>query len=82
MATGRAVVASEIGQVRELIRHRETGVLVQPGATAELADAIAALVADGALRRRLGAAAAADVRRQHLWTHRVDRILQLRRAAA
>ncbi|NIQ27516.1 MAG: glycosyltransferase [Gammaproteobacteria bacterium] len=82
MATGRAVVASEIGQVSKLIRHQETGVLVPAGAPAELADAIAGLAADGPLRRRLGAAAAAEVKRQHLWTHRVDRILALRSAAA
>ena len=52
----RAVVASDVGSVREAVRDGETGLLVPPENAAALAAAIRRLVADGELRRRLGEA--------------------------
>lgn len=43
-AMGRVVVGSDLGGQREIIRHGETGILIQPGNVAELADAIADLL--------------------------------------
>jgi glycosyltransferase involved in cell wall biosynthesis len=57
LAAGRAVVASAIGQVNDLIAHGRTGLLVPPGDAAALADALALLIEDTALRSRLGDAA-------------------------
>jgi glycosyltransferase involved in cell wall biosynthesis len=56
MAAGLPVVASAVGGVPELVDDGETGVLVPPGDPAALATALARLVADPALRERLGAA--------------------------
>lgn len=82
MAAGRAVVAAAIGQLRELVRAGETGLLVPPGDADALADAVRALAEDEARRRALGAAAAAEVRRRHLWTQRATEILRLAGVAA
>ena len=54
MATGLPVVATDSGGARELVRHAETGLLIKPGAADELAEAITALLGDGARARRMG----------------------------
>lgn len=61
-AAGCAVIASAHGGLPEIIRDRQTGVLVTPGDPRALADAAAALIEDPQRRDRLGAAAATDVR--------------------
>jgi glycosyltransferase involved in cell wall biosynthesis len=56
MAAGLPVVASWVGGVPEAVLDGRTGLLVRPGDPAELAAALERLVAEPALRRRLGAA--------------------------
>jgi L-malate glycosyltransferase len=53
MAAERPVVASRVGGLAEVVVDGESGLLVTPGDPAPLADAIAALIADPALRRCL-----------------------------
>lgn len=80
MAAGRAVVASRSGQIAELIDDGETGILVPPADPPALATAIRRLADDEALRRGLGEAAAAEVRRHHTWSQRATQILDFSRA--
>jgi glycosyltransferase involved in cell wall biosynthesis len=54
MAGGRAVVASRIGQVAEVITDGFTGLLYEPGNEEALLDCIRRLRADEGLRRELG----------------------------
>jgi glycosyltransferase involved in cell wall biosynthesis/O-antigen/teichoic acid export membrane protein len=54
LAQGRAVVASAVGGVPEILE-RGGGILVPPGDAGSLADAMCALLADPALAARLGA---------------------------
>ncbi len=54
MLCGRAVIASRIGGLTDLVTDDETGVLVPPDDPAALRGAIASLVADGPRRERLG----------------------------
>ena len=61
-AAGCAVVASAEGGLPEIIADGRTGRLIAPGDPSALARAAAELLDDPALRERLGAAAAADVR--------------------
>ena len=61
MAAERPVVASRVGGLAEVVVDGESGLLVTPGDPAPLADAIAALIADPALRRRLAEAGRARV---------------------
>jgi len=62
MAAGLPVVASAVGGVPEVV-DASTGALVPPHDPAALASALAPLVADPALRQRLGAAARRRVER-------------------
>jgi glycosyltransferase involved in cell wall biosynthesis len=57
MALGLAVVSTRIAGVPELIEDDRTGLLVAPGRADALADALARLLDDAALRRRLGSRA-------------------------
>ena len=56
MAAGRAVVATRVGGVPDLVDDGVTGVLVPSGDAASLAQAIAVLLADPERRRTLGQA--------------------------
>lgn len=80
MAAGLAPVASAHGGPVDIVRDGRTGVLVPPGDVGALADAIGSLWQDPDRTRRLGSAAAADVRERfsidrtaaavgELWTH-------------
>jgi glycosyltransferase involved in cell wall biosynthesis len=55
-AHGLPVIAHDIGGVPEAVVHEETGLLVQPGDTPALTAAFSRLIADAALRHRLGTA--------------------------
>ena len=80
MAAGLPTVASAIGQLNQIIKHGQTGLLVPPGDAGALADAIDGLQLDPTSRRRLGRAARQYVMRHHTWDSVVDRILQLAHA--
>lgn len=54
MAMGKAVVATAIDGTREAVESEVNGLLIEPGAPAQLTEAIARLAADPALRQRLG----------------------------
>ena len=58
-ACGRPMVATDVPGCREIVRQDETGLLVPAKDPAALADAIARLAGDAALRRRLSARARA-----------------------
>lgn len=77
MACGVANVASDIGQVPELIRDGETGLLVPPGDAEALAGALLRLANDAPLRTRLGRQALAQARAKHAWTDRAADIVDL-----
>jgi glycosyltransferase involved in cell wall biosynthesis len=61
-AAGCAVLAANHGGLPEIVRDGKTGRLFAPGDAAALARVAAELLDDPATRRRLGSAAAADVR--------------------
>ena len=61
MAIGVPVVAYRLHAVPELVQDAVTGILVDPGDTTEFASALARLVDDPDLRRRMGHAARARV---------------------
>jgi glycosyltransferase involved in cell wall biosynthesis len=46
MAAGKAIVASKVGGIDEVISHNQTGLLVSPGDVQELADAVVSLISD------------------------------------
>jgi len=74
MASGRAVVASEIGQIIEVIQNGENGLLVPPGDVSALTNALNELIHDTDLRSRLGARAKEDAERKYSWDHYISRL--------
>lgn len=57
MAHGKPVVACRAGATPEVVVDGETGILIEPGNSDELAKAIIRLLSDADLRRRMGQAA-------------------------
>jgi glycosyltransferase involved in cell wall biosynthesis len=68
MAAGKAVVATRVGGVPELVEDGATGLLVSPDDVQGLGSAIQRLVSDDELRSRLGFAGQRRAA-QFNWTH-------------
>lgn len=75
MAMGKAIVASRLGQIGEVLAHEETALLVEPGDARQLSEAILRLVNSPDLRARLGAAARREAVARHTWAHNAQRVL-------
>jgi glycosyltransferase involved in cell wall biosynthesis len=69
MAHGKPIVATRVGGIPEIITHLENGYLIPPDDPRALADAVAALARDPALRERLGRAGLATVRERFTYRH-------------
>jgi glycosyltransferase involved in cell wall biosynthesis len=82
MAARLPVVASAVGGVPEAVRDGETGTLVPPRDSAALAEALRRLVADPALRDRLGEAGRRRVEREFSLARFEREHLELYRAHA
>jgi glycosyltransferase involved in cell wall biosynthesis len=75
MAMGKAIVASRLGQIGEVLSDHETALLVEPGDVYALGGAIMDFVGSSDLRSRLGANARASAVREHTWKHNAQRVL-------
>ena len=79
MACGVPVVAAGLGQIAEVVRDGETGLLCPPGDLDALTVACDRLLADPNLRQRLGQAAAEEIRGSYTWDHNAARVVDLAR---
>jgi glycosyltransferase involved in cell wall biosynthesis len=75
MAMGKAIVASRLGQIGEVLKHEETALLVSPGNSQELSAAIIRFAESRSLRETLGAAARSTAVANHTWTRNAQNIL-------
>jgi glycosyltransferase involved in cell wall biosynthesis len=75
MAHGRPVVAGDVGGLRDLVVHEETGLLVPPGDVPALREALRRLLADEKLRRRFGEAGRARIAERFTWPRFADETL-------
>ena len=57
MAMGKAIIASKVGAIPELIKHRQNGLLYDAADAGDLKRQLELLLRDGRLRRRLASAA-------------------------
>ncbi len=73
MAAGKAIVASNLPAIREILTHDVNAVLVTPGDSDALAAGICRLADDGALRALLGQAARTAVA-EYSWDRRAERL--------
>jgi glycosyltransferase involved in cell wall biosynthesis len=77
MATGKAIVASDIGQISSVVVNEKTALLVHPGDREALTSALERLLSDSNLRELLGTNALNVVRSEHTWDSRIDEILKI-----
>jgi glycosyltransferase involved in cell wall biosynthesis len=81
MAAGRAIVAPDQPNIREILTDGETALLFDPAESGSVWRAIQRLAADPDLRRRLGEAARAEIaRRDYTWERNAERIVAMARA--
>jgi glycosyltransferase involved in cell wall biosynthesis len=82
MGCGVPVVAASLGQIPEVVRDGEDGLLYAPGDVDGLAAACERLLQDPPLGQRLGRNAAARVRERFTWSHNAARIISLAERAS
>lgn len=76
MATGKAIVASRLGQIGEVLVNEETALLVEPGNIRELAAAIMRLAESKTLHAQFGANVREAAVQRHTWKHNAERVLE------
>ena len=69
------VVGSTVGGIPEVVRHRETGILVPPGDPQALADALIEILSDRDLRARLGRQGRENIEQNFNWNDTIDRMI-------
>jgi glycogen(starch) synthase len=74
MLHGLPIVAAAAGGPKEILTHGRTGLLFPPKDVNAFAQALIRLIEDPALRKRLGGAAAQNVRRKWLWLRTVKQM--------
>ena len=77
MGCAAAIAAPRLGQIEEVIRHGETGLLYSPSDPEGLAQACDRLLSDRELARGLGLAAATEVHDKYTWDHNAARITRI-----
>jgi glycosyltransferase involved in cell wall biosynthesis len=76
MAAGRAIVAPDQENIREILRDGETALLFDPSRPEAMWRAVLRLAGDADLRHRLGAAACAEIaRRDYTWAGNARRVV-------
>ena len=76
MAMGRAIIASNLEQMSEVLRNGTTALLVEPNNSDALAHAITKLIDDDKLRTILGKNACDEARDKYTWEIHTTRIYQ------
>ncbi len=76
MGLGRAIVASDLDQIGEVLRDGHTALLTAPGDVSAAASAVVRLLEDELLRARLGQAALGEASENYSWDAHVGRILR------
>jgi glycosyltransferase involved in cell wall biosynthesis len=77
MSQENAVLAPGTEPVRQVLRDMENGCIFTPDDREDLARGMRTLLADGELRRRLGAQARRDVLDHHTWEKNAEAVLRL-----
>lgn len=76
MSMGKGIVASDLDQIGEVLKHNETGWLVKPGDTNSLMMGLKTLVDNPELRERLGKTARKEAIAEHTWKEHTRKIIE------
>lgn len=75
MAMGKAIIASNLEQIGDILTHNETAYMVTPGDADELVKAMEVLTEDSELRVKLGKKAREIVVEKYTWYKHTERII-------
>lgn len=76
MAMGKAIIASNLDQIGEILEHEKTALMVKPGDPESLMLGLKRLMEDRQLRERLGKAAREEAVAKHTWEEHTRRIVE------
>ncbi len=76
MATGKAIVASDLDQIGEILTDQQTALLSKPNDVEDLTTKITALIKDKELRHKIGQNAATEALKKHTWNQRVHHFIK------
>jgi glycosyltransferase involved in cell wall biosynthesis len=74
---GKAVIATAVGGLPEIVAHEETGLIVPPASPSTLADAMRRLWTDPTLTKKLGTNALQTVRERYSLHLQIERTIEL-----
>ncbi len=77
MSYQKPVIATNVGGIPDIVRHNETGILVEQRDAQALARAIEAMLTDDRWARKLGQAGLAYVKEYFSWPRIVDQVMTL-----
>ena len=75
MAMGKGIVASDLDQIGEVLKHDYSAWLVKPGDVESLTNGLKVLIDDKAKREKLGQAAEEEVVEKYTWRIHTQRII-------
>jgi glycosyltransferase involved in cell wall biosynthesis len=76
MAMGKGIVASNLNQIGEVLKHDQTAWLVKPGDVEALIEGMKVLIDDTEKRKRLGRAARNEVVAKYTWKEHTRKIIE------
>jgi len=77
MACAKPVVSTSVGQIPQIIKHGESGVLVPPGDSAALANGILMLLKNPRRGKRMGEKARADILDRYSWRNYYATLIEI-----
>ena len=77
MAMGKAVIAPDLGPLREIIKHGENGLLIKPGDMEDIKEKISYLASNRQIREKLGQNALEYVLNNHTWDINSKKIAEI-----
>jgi len=80
MAAAKAIVASNVGQIAEVLEDGYSGFLVEPGSIQALSQALIELLKNEELRSSLGENARKEALEKHSWQSHVERLEEIYRS--
>jgi len=82
MAMGKGIVASNLYQIGEVLKHNHSAILVEPGNEEQLVEGILELAADEELRGKLGRQAREDAIGNYTWERNAEKVIEAVRQGA